>query len=125
MHKRKAYTNSSFSGRMLSIPVRHLAFSILLLIFSHPYSGYAQDLPEYDEIAVFLEIPRVGGTEIDAAIRNEQLYLPVTNLFDFLKIRNTPSQDLETIDGFFINPEATYTIDRPSNSITYQGKTFN
>ena len=125
MHKRKAYSNSSSSGRMLSIPVRHLAFSILFLVFLHPYSGYAQDLPEYDEIAVFLEIPRVGGTEIDAAIRNEELYLPVTNLFDFLKIRCTPSQDLETITGFFINPEATYTIDRPANRITYQGKTFN
>jgi len=85
----------------------------------------AQDLPEYDEIAVFLEIPRVGGIEIDAAIRDEVLYLPVTNLFDFLKIRNTPSPGLESITGFFINPEAAYTIDRSANRIVYQGKTFN
>jgi hypothetical protein len=86
---------------------------------------YSQDLPEYDEISVFLDIPGIGGGEINALIKAEELYLPVIDLFDFLKIRNVPSTGLETISGFFVNPEATYVIDRPKNQIIYQNKTFN
>ncbi len=73
---------------------------------------------------VFLEIPGIGGAEIDALIKAEELYLPVIDLFDFLKIRNVPSTGLETISGFFVNPEATYIIDRTKNQIVYQDNTF-
>ncbi|MBG0859116.1 MAG: SPOR domain-containing protein [Bacteroidales bacterium] len=125
MHRKKAYSNLISSGRVLLIPVRHLATAIFLLLLLHPLQVHSQNLPEYDEIAIFLEIPRVGGIEIDAAIRDEEVYLPVTDLFDFLKIRNTPSPGLESISGFFINPEAVYTIDRNANVIVYQGKTYN
>ncbi len=121
MRVRKAYTNSASSGRMLPVLIRCFVLSLCLL----PVQIHAQDLPEYDEISIFLEIPRFGGIEIDAAIRDEELYLPVTDLFDFLKIRNIPSTGLESISGFFINPEATYTIDRSENRIVYQEKTFN
>jgi len=84
----------------------------------------SQELPEYDEILISLEIPRVGATEIEAAIRGEEIYLPITNLFDFLKIRNVPSPGMESISGFFLNPEATYEINRTDNNIIYQGKTY-
>ena len=84
----------------------------------------AQELPEYDEILVFLEIPGTGGGEIEAAIRDNELYLSVTDLFNFLRIRNIPSPGLETIKGFFINPEATYEISRLNNRIIYQNNTF-
>ncbi len=57
-------------------------------------------------------------------ISNEELYLPVTNLFDFLKIRNVPSENLDLVTGFFIDPEAEFTIDRTKNLIKYAGKTF-
>ena len=66
----------------------------------------------------------IGGGEIDAVIKGQQVYLPVTDLFDFLKIRNVPTADLETISGFFINPEAAYTISRTDNKITYQGNSY-
>jgi hypothetical protein len=93
-------------------------------LFSVHGKLWSQDLPEYDEISVFAEIPRVGGTEIEALIKSEELYLPVTDLFDFLKIRNVPSPGLEEISGFFVNPAATYLIDRTKNQIIYQDKTF-
>ncbi len=86
---------------------------------------YAQDLPDYDEISVYLEVPRVGGGDINAVIKGQELFLPVTDLFDFLKIRNVPSPDLESISGFFINPEATYLISRSTNQIHYLDKTYN
>ena len=85
----------------------------------------AQNLPEYDEISVFLEIPRFGGTELDVAIRGTELFLPVTSLFDFLKIKNVPSSEFETISGFFIDDQNEYFINRTENKIIYQGKTYN
>ncbi|HUS86909.1 MAG TPA: SPOR domain-containing protein, partial [Bacteroidales bacterium] len=125
MKVRKAYTYPAFIRRMQANPACCFAFFVLLFLTILPAHLFSQDLPEYDEISVFLEIPRFGGTEIDAAIRAEELYLPVTDLFDFLKIRNVPSPGLESISGFFVNPEATYIISRTDNSIRYQDKTFN
>lgn len=101
------------------------AFSFLLLTLIESWSDvFSQDIPQYDEIAVFLEIPGVGGGEINALIKKEELYLPVIDLFDFLKIRNVPSSALEEISGFFPNPDAKYLIDRLKNQITYQDKVF-
>jgi hypothetical protein len=122
MNERKVYSSSFLPWRILFVFLRVFFFTFILSIHGNVF---AQQEPEYDEIPVFLEIPRVGGFEIPAVIKNEDLYLPVTDLFNFLKIRNVPSGDLETITGFFINPEAEYFISRPGNSIKYQDKTFN
>ena len=96
---------------------------IFLLFFIPQFNIYGQD--EYDEISVFIEIPKIGGSEIDAVIKGTELFLPVKNLFDFLKIKNNPSQDLESITGFFITPDAPFNISRTENKITYQSNTYN
>ena len=120
-----AYPKLIVSRYMHVIFNRCFILCFLLFAFSLPVLVFAQGEPEYDEISVFIDVPRLGGGEIDAVIRGEELYLPVTDLFDFLKIRNVPSQGLESISGFFINPEATYIISRTENIIRYQDKTFN
>ena len=122
---RKACFIKLSSGSMFSSFIRITVLTVVLLFFSQLPVLYSQDLPEYDEIPVFLEIPGVGGGEIDALIRAGELYLPVTDLFDFLKIRNVPSPDLETITGFFVNEEGTYSISKTDNEIVYQDKRFN
>ncbi len=121
----RAYSKISFSGCMRFIMNRYTGLFLILMLFTGMGRLYSQDLPEYDEISIFLEIPGIGGGEINALIKGEELYLPVTDLFDFLKIRNVPSSGLETISGFFVNPEATYIIDRTKNQIIYQDNTFN
>ena len=107
---------------MLSVRLICFVLFVLSILTLKTSNLSAQELPEYDEISIFLEVPHIGGTEIDAVIRDEELYLPITGLFDFLKIRNTPASDQESISGFFINPEATYLIERSTNEIVYQGK---
>ena len=89
MAVRKAYSNLPLSRRMHLIPILYLSFSIFILAFMLPGMVSAQEQPEYDEILVFLNVPGIGGTEITAVIRGEELYLPVTDLFDFLKIKNS------------------------------------
>lgn len=89
-----------------------------------PFTGVAQDEPVYDEISVFLNIQKVGGADISAVINDETVYLPIVDIFTFLKIKNTPSAQLDSISGFFISQEATYLIDKLNNRITYQGKVY-
>jgi hypothetical protein len=86
-----AYSRSSFLWWMHSVRARYFFIISFGLLFLTSFRASAQDLPLYDEISVYMEVPRVGGFDIDAVIKAEELYLPVTDLFDFLKIRNTPT----------------------------------
>jgi hypothetical protein len=50
------------------------------------------------------------------------VYLPVTDLFDYLKIRNILSKGLDSISGFYITQNARYLINKSLHRITYQEK---
>ena len=125
MTLRKAYSGPESSRGMSLILKRIFTLLFFLQLVMHTGFLFAQEEPQYDEISVFLEISGVGGSEIDALILKQQLYLPVTDLFDFLKIRNIPSPGLESVTGFFIDPEAAFNINRTTNQIRYQDKTYN
>ena len=101
-----------------------IAVSILLLSLLSPLFSYAQKEPEYDEISVSFNVEGIGITEMPAVIRNEVVYLPITDVFDFLKIKNNPSPGFESVSGFFINRQATYLVDRVNHRILYQKKVF-
>ena len=97
---------------------------LLVLFLAFPFNGSAQNLPDYDEISVFLNIQKVGGADIPAVISDETVYLPIVDIFSFLKIKNNPSAQLDSVTGFFINQEAKYVIDRIKKKITYKGKVY-
>jgi cell division protein FtsN len=120
MTERKAYTRSIILRRMLSASGFFRSFLFVALLFSASAVLKGQDEPEYDEISVFLEVKGVGGFEIPAVIKGEELYLPVTDLFEFLRIRNIPSAGLDSIYGSFIDPEAKFYINRVTRKIIYQ-----
>ena len=107
-----------------------LLVCVYLLLAIAPLRGVAADrepdpiLP-YDEILVFMNVQGVGNVQIPAAIRNESAYLSVTEVFDFLKIRNIASAGLDSVSGFFISPQAVFLIDKANSRIDYQGKKFN
>jgi len=95
---------------------------IILVFFLTILPGtksFGQDYPAYDEIALFLDVPDLGGRDIDVLIMGNEVFLPITDLFDFLMIKNIPTPGLDTISGFFINQDATYLIDRVNNQIQY------
>lgn len=89
-----------------------------------PLAGIAQNEPLYDEISVSLNIQNFGGIEIPAVILDETVYLPIVDILTFLKIKNTPSAQFDSVKGFFINTQATYIIDRINHRINFQGKVF-
>jgi hypothetical protein len=94
--------------------------------FNPSYAGPAAEDPEngYEEISITLHVPRIGSLEIPVIIHEQTVYLSVTALFDFLRIRNRPSEKFDQVTGFFIHPQATYTIDKSQNNIVYQDKVF-
>ncbi len=97
---------------------------MFVLMSCFPLHSIAQNEPQYDEISILLNIQQFGGTEIPAVILDETVYLPVKDIFSFLKIKNNPSAQIDSITGFFINPQATYSIDNIHHRIRYQGKEY-
>src|SRR5450755_1871490 len=89
-----------------------------------PRFGTEDPDPPYDEILVALNLQGVGGVQVPAAIRNDVAWLAVTDVLDFLKIKNTASPGMDSIYGSFMIQQAHFVIDQKLNRIIYQGKTF-
>lgn len=84
----------------------------------------AQTANEYEEILVSLTVGGIGTTEIPAVISNDSFYLPITYIFNYLMIKNTPSESLDSVSGFFMQESAPYVIDKVTNTIQYAGQTI-
>ena len=93
-------------------------------IYKSKSSTHEPTSAEYDEVLITLNVPRIGSIEMSAIVYREIVYLSVKELFDYLKIRNTVSADLRSVEGFFINPTATYSINKSWNQIIYQEKKY-
>lgn len=98
---------------------------VLAFITLSSSSAYTQTNNSYDEISIMLNVQRIGNTEMPAIIYKDAAYLPVKELFDYLKIKNTQSADNDSIGGFFIHADAKYLIDKRNNIIVYQNKVYN
>ena len=95
---------------------------IILLLFFAGKATAQEDFPEYDELNVELSIPRFGALEIPIAIKGQQAYLPVKEIFDLLKIKNESTDS--GLTGFIIHPDSTYIINFRENRISYKKKSF-
>ncbi len=83
-----------------------------------------QNEPVYDELSVFFQVQNMGAKEIPAVIRDQEVLLPVSDVFDFLQIKNTLSSGMDTVSGFFLSQDAEYRIDRSKYQVFFQGKTY-
>lgn len=111
-----ASDNPSFT-----VPFLRFIVCILFGAISFIKPAYAAHEPQIDEITVFLNVPGLGETEMPALIADEQLYLSVTDLFDFIKINYQSASGLDSISGFFIEPQTPYVIDYPGHQILFKG----
>jgi cell division protein FtsN len=100
-------------------------FSIifLALFLTFPAQLKAQAAEEdYEEISVFLAVQGIGGYEITALYKNDQIYLPLADVFQALKINQRVSEFNDTISGFFLDENNKYIISKPGNTIFINGK---
>lgn len=124
MRAYRAYTHLKVLYRLQYFFFRTKVVWFLWFLFLSSNFILAQEESDFEETSVSLKIPKIGVVEAPAFINKEFLYLPVTDIFTFLKIQNTPTPGYDSISGFFINQEATYLIDRSHNRIYYQNKVF-
>lgn len=100
---------------------------ILVLVFwfsLQPGKVFSQSEDTYDEISLVLNVQRVGSLEIPAIIYKQDAYLPIKDIFDFLKIKNTLSGDMDVVSGYLLNPQTPFVIDKEKNMITYAGHKY-
>jgi hypothetical protein len=107
------------------VAISRITVGILFFTLLPPVLVHAQIEPEFYETSVSFNAQEIGITEIPAVIRGEDVYLPITDIFDFLKIRNNPSPGFDSVSGFFINRQAMYLVDRVHQCIRYKNKVFN
>ncbi|MDO9255603.1 MAG: SPOR domain-containing protein [Bacteroidales bacterium] len=108
----------------LSMPVKYfLSILFLTLFLTFPAHLKAQATEEdYEEISVFLAVQGIGGYEITAIYKNDQIYLPISDVFQALKINQRVSEFNDTISGFFLDENNKYNISKPGNTIFINGK---
>ncbi|RYY46093.1 MAG: hypothetical protein EOO06_15215, partial [Chitinophagaceae bacterium] len=97
-----------------------LAASFLL-----PGNCFAQESAvEFDELVVTLRGRDIGTTEIPALVIGANVYLPVTDLFNFLTIRNSLAASAYSITGHIQNPADIFTINRIDKQIYYRDSLY-
>ncbi len=99
-------------------------FAIVVYCFFFPSVARAQNTADYDEVSIYLNVQQLDNIDLPSLLKDEKAYLPIVDVFDFLKIVNKVSASRDSISGFFITEDATYIIDKTSNTITYKKKVF-
>jgi hypothetical protein len=97
---------------------------LCLLILLSPHQALAEDEIPDDEVSVFFNVSGLGGKELEAIIKGEQLYPSVTDLFEYLKINHQISEDHESVRGFFIVESSRYVIDQTKKQVILGEKTY-
>lgn len=80
--------------------------------------------PKFEETSIMVVLQGFGGAEIPAVVKDESAYLSIADMFNFLRIRNTPSENYDSISGFFISQDAVFLIDKKHNRISYRDQEF-
>jgi len=97
---------------------------LLLSLSWNPFQVKAQEAAGYEEISVFFQVQNMGGFEIPGIIHNQEVLLPISDIFDFLKIKSSLSQGIDSVSGFFLSPQSPYLIDRSRQLILFEGKSY-
>ncbi|MFT5254266.1 MAG: hypothetical protein ACI87N_003334, partial [Flavobacteriales bacterium] len=88
-----------------------------------PFPAVAQE-EDCDEVLVLLKVKYIGEKEVSSIICSSEVYLSITEVLEFIKIKNTPNHDFTVVEGFFINKKNTFKIDKNNNTITYKGRVY-
>ncbi len=80
-----------------------------------------------EEIPVTVRVQGVGAATFNPiyVYDSGMLLLPITDLFNFLRIKAEPSATLDTLSGFIVDEEKHYLIDNLNKQVHFKGQTFN
>ena len=94
-------------------------FHLLLWAFLILCESAAAQKLTYDEVSITVNVPRIGNTEVPALISEGELFLSAKDVFDFLKIKNAFTGNLDSLQGFISNPKDIFVIDGVNHTINY------
>ncbi|HSI69009.1 MAG TPA: hypothetical protein VK941_02165 [Gillisia sp.] len=116
MHKITPRFNFSYCFSFLKTP------ALLVWLLCYTVALNAQEMPEYDELSVEMNIPRLGVYEVPVAIKGQHAFILPETLFDLLKIKHEETS--EGLSGFIIHPDSTYQINWQGPEIAYRGAVY-
>jgi hypothetical protein len=98
-------------------------FALLLLLFQN--HAVSQDA-EYEEIPITVRVQGVGGTDLNPLYnyQSNRLFLPITDIFQFLRLKAEPSVTLDTLSGFMVDESKQYLVDNLNKQIFSNGKIY-
>lgn len=97
--------------------------SLLMFLTFIPTGAYAQTgSDEAEEISVGFAVPEVGTVLLPAFITaDERLYLPVAEIFSFLRVRIDSLADPGVLSGYIFDEKRTFRIDAAAGRIEAAG----
>jgi len=108
---------------------KHIAFKKYLItatccILAAVSSLKAQPQQEFavEETTLTLTVKGFGSMEMDVLIKNEVAYLPVTVLFNYLKIKNDYNEAAGSLSGFILSQHDDYQINIKITEISYKNE---
>jgi hypothetical protein len=117
--KKKQSKKKIALSKLLSKWLIALVFPLLII---NTYKAQAFQDSICDEVMISFYVDEIGATEVNSVICGGDIYLSVSEIFDYLKIQNVSTSDFKGIEGFFINQENTYSMDQSLHHIIYKGK---
>ncbi len=79
---------------------------------------------EYDEFPVELRVSKLGITEMPVAIKGQDAFISVADLFIYLDLKIEIGSKPEAIAGFIINPENTFNFNIDQLLINYKKENY-
>jgi len=117
MHKLISSNNTYAENKSLA----KFFLAIIVFLFLGNLNMMAQ---EYDEFPVELRVKNLGVIDIPVAIKDQEAYISIIDLFDYLNLKievgNTPA----AISGFIINPHHSFEFDIPQSKIIYKEDSY-
>lgn len=98
-----------------------LAMGLFLIFLTAPFLTRASEEP--DEISVFVSLEKTG-MYIPALLQGETVYLPITDVFTFLRLNNRMSPSRDSASGFILDPKNSYLVDYGRQRISYRDSLF-
>ncbi|MEO8172622.1 MAG: carboxypeptidase-like regulatory domain-containing protein [Sediminibacterium sp.] len=101
--------------------MRRLLYCLLLSCCFQPVFAQVQST-DSSEIMIELHVQNMGDTTVMTLIRNENVWLSIQDVFGFLGILNLASPTGDTLSGFFLNTDNTYSFDINKMEVSLNGK---
>ncbi|MEB2778294.1 hypothetical protein SYJ56_23490 [Algoriphagus sp. D3-2-R+10] len=99
-----------------------LTLGYIIFFQALPHSALSESRT-FDHVLISLRASKLGTSEIPGLIEGQTLYLSVTDLFDFLKIKSTSISD-GIIEGYVMDQNDVYHINLYENKITYKDSIY-